>query len=133
MTWIRLAASIGIWIWLAPSIAIALAPDFDGDGVADVIDNCSEAPNPGQDDTDGDFCGNLCDADYDNDGVVGFPDYGIFASLCFTFTPDRSELVCHVEPIPGCVCGFDDFGFFAANFRGVPGPSGTTTGTIACP
>jgi hypothetical protein len=39
--------------------------------------------NWGQDDTDGDDCGNLCDADYNNDGIVGFPDFGIFLGLCF--------------------------------------------------
>jgi hypothetical protein len=45
--------------------------DGDADGVADVRDNCSRLPNPDQRDTDADGFGNLCDADFDGDGVVG--------------------------------------------------------------
>ena len=36
-------------------------PDSDGDGVPDPSDNCDNAPNPGQEDTDGDGAGNACD------------------------------------------------------------------------
>ena len=107
--------------------------DFDGDGVFDVADNCSEISNAGQDDTDVDSCGNLCDADYDDTGVVGFPDY-------FEFGPafgGGDQEKCHFEPIAGCIPGvapgFADFGFFVLNFGSVPGPSGTTAGTTACP
>ncbi len=38
--------------------------DLDGDGVADVFDNCSYDPNPDQRDTDGDGFGNGCDCDF---------------------------------------------------------------------
>jgi len=100
----------------------------DCDGVGDQVDNCVDTPNPVQDDTDGDDCGNLCDADYDNDGWVGFGDFGLFAQHFGTTNP----LYNHTEPIDDSV-GFADFGFFAANFGAAPGPSGTTSGTIACP
>ena len=53
--------------------------DDDGDGVADVDDNCPDDPNPNQDDSDGDGIGDACDncpddanpnqADDDGDGV----------------------------------------------------------------
>ena len=46
------------------------APDRDGDGVPNADDNCLTLPNPRQRDTDGDGYGNLCDADFDNDGRV---------------------------------------------------------------
>jgi uncharacterized protein (TIGR03790 family) len=44
--------------------------DRDGDGVRDKRDNCRLLPNPDQRDTNGDGCGNLCDADFDGDGRV---------------------------------------------------------------
>jgi hypothetical protein len=53
-------------------------PDFDNDDVADVIDNCPDMDNPGQEDADGDGIGDDCDAcpndpdnDADGDGVCG--------------------------------------------------------------
>jgi hypothetical protein len=93
------------------------------------VDNCLEATNEAQDDTDTDDCGNLCDADYDNNGMVSFADFLQFAGA-FGGTDEEK---CHVEPIPGCTVGFSDFLFFAGAFGGPPGPSGTTAGTIACP
>lgn len=105
--------------------------DFDGDIVGDVCDNCSERANPMQDDTDYDFCGNLCDCDYNQDGVCGFPDWGIY-SQCYGRPNCPSQQ--HVEPVsPDRPVSFPDFGFFSANFGSVPGPSGTTPGTVACP
>jgi len=40
-----------------------LAPDSDGDGVPDAIDNCTDIANPSQCDADGDDFGNSCDCD----------------------------------------------------------------------
>ncbi len=102
--------------------------DFDFDGITDESDNCSEAANSLQDDADGDQCGNLCDADYDNSGTVGFGDFGSFTQNFAT----TNELYNHTEPVDDLV-GFGDFGFLAANFGSNPGPSGTTSGTTACP
>lgn len=110
-------------------LTLHVGPDSDGDRYPDDEDNCIEATNPAQDDTDGDDCGNLCDADYNQDGRVGIGDFGWFV-LSFN-TPGEER--CHFEPIPGCVVGLDDFGFFVGVFNTVPGPSGTTAGTIPCP
>jgi hypothetical protein len=135
MKWIAFAASLGFWVWLVPSISIALEADYDSDGVEDYADNCSEDWNFDQDDTDGDDCGNVCDADYDNDGFVGLSDFGIFLQLCYGgYTGSvLYEAVCHFEPITDCTCGLSDFGFFVAHYLSVRGPSGTTPGTTACP
>ncbi len=109
---------------------LAFAQDFDGDGVADSIDNCSDQQNPTQDDTDQDDCGNLCDADYDNDGIVGMLDFGQFVNAYLT----NDEEKCHIDgSIPGCSVGIFDFAFFGGLYLTVPGPSGTTIGTVACP
>jgi probable HAF family extracellular repeat protein len=41
--------------------AFLMNPDTDGDGVADVEDNCPDEPNPEQADGDGDGLGDVCD------------------------------------------------------------------------
>jgi dipeptidyl aminopeptidase/acylaminoacyl peptidase len=102
--------------------------DTDNDGVPDADDNCTNAPNPAQDDTDGDDCGNVCDADYDQTGSTGFSDYGAFINAFGTFDLDFD----HTEPVTG-PAGFGDVGAFNSLFGSAPGPSGTTSGTIACP
>lgn len=61
--------TIALIMALAPPVALA-APDADGDGVDDAVDNCPAAPNADQANadaaTDG---GDACDADDDNDLV----------------------------------------------------------------
>lgn len=123
---LALAAAISLFAFAGA----AHGESSDGDGVADAVDNCSEHYNPSQDDTDGDACGNICDADYNQDGVVSFGDFGYFTGQCF----GTDNPVCdHTEPIGDGVVGFGDFGRFTSMFGSVPGPSGPTTGTIACP
>src|SRR5262249_59603604 len=45
-------------------------PDADGDGTADVCDNCRSVANPDQRDGDGDLVGDACD------NCVGVPNFG---------------------------------------------------------
>jgi len=128
IAWLALTALL---LWGTPALA-GPASDVDGDGVPDNLDNCSIKPNPAQDDTDGDYCGNLCDADYNQDGRVGIGDFG--KCLAPFFGLPNSELCQHVEPIrPNSVVNVADFGYFSSAFGGIPGPSGTTPGTVPCP
>ena len=47
--------------WLGMTPVSYLPPDSDGDGVLDGSDNCVSEANPGQEDSDGDGKGNVCD------------------------------------------------------------------------
>jgi hypothetical protein len=94
-----------------------------------MLDNCSERANPTQDDTDRDDCGNLCDADYDDSGLVNYPDYLAFVGALGTTDEEKV----HTDPVSGKTVGHRDWGFFIGAWGSVPGPSGTTSGTVTCP
>jgi hypothetical protein len=55
--------------------------DPDGDGVGDMVDNCSDDSNPGQEDADNDGWGDACDDCTDSDGD-GYGDPGLPATTC---------------------------------------------------
>lgn len=124
----QLAALLVFVLWGGSAFG-GEASDIDGDGIPDTQDNCLIAANARQTDTDSDFCGNACDCDYNQDGICGIADFGEFAQSFNTSDPSK----CHVEPVDPCLVSIDDFGWFASRFNTVPGPSGTTPGTIACP
>ena len=65
-------------------------PDTDGDGVPDANDNCIEVANADQRDTDNDGYGNICDADFNNDGIVDASDLAYFRSRYRTTDPDAN-------------------------------------------
>ncbi len=86
----------------------------------DDVDNCINAPNPDQDDSDGDLCGNRCDADYDQNNVVSIVDFAAFRD-CFK---GAVQGVCdHAPETLDEIISIQDFGIFAQQFlAGVPGP-----------
>ncbi len=51
------------------AVAPTTVPDRDDDGALDVDDNCPDAANPDQRNSDGDALGDACDPDDDDDGV----------------------------------------------------------------
>jgi hypothetical protein len=57
------------------TVTITVLADTDGDGIADTLDNCTLVANTDQRDTDIDGYGNLCDPDFNNDGVVNINDF----------------------------------------------------------
>ena len=114
------------------------APDTDGDGVPDVIDNCSALSNTAQCDADSDGYGNGCDADMaPQDGSVSTADIPPFkvALTAGLGTPPIEDMNCD-----GSISTADIPPFKAALTTGF-GPSGLScadpqigvTGVGSCP
>ncbi len=95
--------------------------DVDGDGVTDGSDNCTLVANASQLDVDVDGYGNICDPDFNNDGVVNFSDISSFANV-FNTTDALADL-----NGDGAV-NFLDFSIVSDFFLSPPGPSGLVGG-----
>jgi len=89
--------------------------DSDLDGIHDSVDNCTNAANPGQGDSNGDGYGNACDPDLDNDGDVDSADLGLIKTAFF-----GSDIDADLDA-SGAV-DFLDLGVMAAYYGGAPGP-----------
>jgi hypothetical protein len=101
--------------------------DFDLDGIVDDSDNCLFVANPVQTDTDHDGYGNICDADINNDGGVGFDDVAeIFAAMS-----SGSYSAADLNGDGGV--GLDDASMALGMNGTLPGPSGySCAGTAPC-
>ncbi|MGI9590331.1 MAG: hypothetical protein ACR2P8_03100 [Myxococcota bacterium] len=108
------------------------AIDGDGDLVEDIGDNCSETPNPDQLDTNLDGYGNACDADYNSDGIVGIPDFGILSGAYGSELGDPNYDPDTDADGDGTI-GVPDFSLIGSTFNDPPGPSGLEcAGTPPC-
>jgi hypothetical protein len=101
--------------------------DDDLDGVPNEFDNCLLVPNgpllatvhcDAQEDADGDGFGEPCDADVDNDGIVGVADLRLTTNSIGSAGPSVYDLTCS-----GNVLG-DDVMAVQQRLNTGPGPSG---------
>ena len=107
--------------------------DTDEDGICDTVDNCTEAANATQTDSDLDGYGNACDPDSNNDGLIGGPDHNAFA-LAFGTLCGEPGFDPALDFNEDCAIGGPDFTTFRAHFGEAPGPSALTcAGTVPCP
>ena len=76
------APDLGAWERGVPLPVYGVRPavDTDLDGVPDSIDNCATLANANQRDTNDDGFGNLCDPDFNNNGVVDSQDGALLKS-----------------------------------------------------
>ena len=101
---------------------IEILRDSDADGVADLEDNCINAANQDQRDTDGDNFGNVCDADLDNNGAVNLSDFSLFRSV-FGRSAPLTATEQNVDFNGDGAINLTDFSLFRAQFGKAPGPS----------
>lgn len=118
---LMLAATLLIGFPIASTAGVA--PDADGDGTPDVLDNCVLLPQggagqPGFCDGDGDGYGNACDADTNQDGFLTGADVPIFGGVLLG-DPDTIGADTNCD---GFLTGADVPIFGAALLSGVVGP-----------
>jgi hypothetical protein len=118
--------ALSLVLWVPGALAGPLLGDADGDGVDDLLDNCLGVANSAQIDTDSDGCGNACDADYTQDGIVGSPDFGIMKAA-FGKSIGQGGYNPSADVNADNIIGSPDFGFFKGQFGAAgspPGPAG---------
>jgi hypothetical protein len=100
------------------SFSCVACVDGDGDAVCDATDNCTQVANANQRDADGDGIGSLCDADFNQDGVVNFAD---LATMKASFFKTGADLVTDLNG--DGVVNFADLAILRKGMFKPPGPA----------
>ena len=103
--------------------------DFDGDGIEDQFDNCSQHANILQADETHNGCGDVCTygCDANGDGKVGLPDFQILIEEFGNECPEGSTTpTCKADCTQDAKVGLPDFQLLLAQFGSANGPSGIT-------
>lgn len=104
------------------------------DGVLLSADNCLGEANPDEYDADGDLRGNRCDGDFDQNGVVQVIDLSDITNNGYGTSIGKFDVQTPHDTLTGGLVNSADLSDEINNkYATVPGPSGTTTGTTACP
>jgi hypothetical protein len=96
----------------------------DGDSVEDFFDNCYLDSNPDQKDTDHDGCGNVCDSDVNNDGLVDASDFSLFKLSYLDDGPEDPGYNVNFDTTCEGLIDGSDFSIFKGNYLLPSGPSG---------
>jgi hypothetical protein len=104
--------------------------DIDSDGVGDVCDNCRLVANPDQRDTNSDeddntnkageqHYGNLCDPDFNNNGLVGLEDFNTWRTYYRQTAPPAPD---DVDLNGNGIIDLGDHNIWRSYYRKAPGP-----------
>jgi hypothetical protein len=104
--------------------------DTDSDEAGDVCDNCREAYNPDQRDTNSDeddntslagiqHYGNLCDPDFNNNGLVGLEDFNTWRTYYRQTVPPAPD---DVDLNGNGIIDLGDHNIWRSYYRSAPGP-----------
>jgi hypothetical protein len=104
--------------------------DSDSDGVGDVCDNCRLVANTDQMDSNSSeddnlsvagiqHYGNICDPDFDNDGLVKLSDFSVWRQYYRQFVPPAPE---YVDLNGDGKISLSDFSIWRQYYRSSPGP-----------
>jgi hypothetical protein len=107
----------------------------DGDGIEDFFDNCYLDSNADQKDFDHDGCGNACDSDSNNDGLVTVTDFTAFKATYLKGEGNPGYNANYDSNCDGLIT-VTDFTAFKANYLQAAGPTGFPSAqrnTTACP
>ncbi len=122
-TWVATTTFFALGEVSSGTLTFTRRTDFDNDGVADNMDNCTLVANPSQLDSNGDGFGNFCDPDLDNNGSVAFIDYVALTSA-FLSVPGDANWNADADLNGDNSVSFADLALFPPFFLNAPGPSG---------